>query len=123
MIATYSGEKRVRLGFTLSYALPFDTYLADEHVVGGPAGFRDRCKQLARERLSQSTLILATRSPAMLRLFCDTAFILDHARITPCDSIEQAVTRYNAIVARIGIKDTEEVSSGLDDLTDGRDAA
>ena len=35
-LINYSGEKRARLAFSMSYALPFDSYIADEWLVGGP---------------------------------------------------------------------------------------
>lgn len=98
-VGAYSGEKRSRLAFATSYAVPFDTYLADEFLVGGPPDFRDICKDLVRQRQRHSTFILATRSPALVRMYCDIGGILHEGRIQLYDSVQDAVMEYSALMA------------------------
>jgi capsular polysaccharide transport system ATP-binding protein len=96
-VQSYSGEKRARLSFSACYAIPFDVYLADEFLIGGPPGFRDVCRTMARERQQGATFILATRSPALIRLFCDTACILDGGSIRMCATVHDAVAEHAAL--------------------------
>jgi capsular polysaccharide transport system ATP-binding protein len=90
-VQSYSGEKRARLSFSTSFAIPFDVYIADEFLIGGPPGFRDICRTMVRERQQSATFILATRSPSLVRMFCNTAAILDGGKIRMCDTIQDAV--------------------------------
>lgn len=98
-VGAYSGEKRSRLAFATSYAVPFDTYLADEFLVGGPPDFRNICKDLVRQRQKHSTFILATRSPALVRMYCDVGAILHDGKIQLYDSVQDAVMEYSALLA------------------------
>ena len=97
-VASYSGEKRARLAFSASYAIPFDIYLADEFMIGGPPPFRDLCRTLVRERQRNATFILATRSPALVRLFCDNAAVLHEGQITQYASVRDAVSEHARLV-------------------------
>lgn len=97
-VQSYSGEKRARLSFSACYAIPFDVYVADEFLIGGPPGFRDVCRRMVRERQASATFILATRSPALVRQFCDVAGILDGGKIRLSDTIQDAVADHAALM-------------------------
>ena len=109
-VASYSGEKRARLSFSASYAMPFDVYLGDEFLIGGPPGFRDICRTMARERMAESTFILATRSPALVRLFCDRAVILSGGKLTGFDSVREALVQYAALTEAAAAEPAEQDS-------------
>lgn len=99
LVGGYSGEKRARLAFATSYVVPFDVYVADEYLIGGPPGFRDTCKDLVRQRQRNSTIILATRSPAVVRLFCDIAGVMHNGRIEFHETVQDAVMAHAALTA------------------------
>jgi capsular polysaccharide transport system ATP-binding protein len=98
-IIGYSGDKRARLAFAASYAIPFDVYLGDEALIGGPPGFRDKVKEMTRARQRESSFVVATRSPAIVRMFCDVAGILYAGKIRLCDSVQEAVNEFVALQA------------------------
>ncbi len=98
-VGAYSGDKRARLAFATCYAVPFDVYVGDEHLIGGPPGFRDLCKDLVRQRQRDSTIILATRSPSLVRMFCDVGAVMHNGRIEVFDTVQDAVLQYTALTA------------------------
>ena len=93
-VAAYSGDKRSRLAFAAAYAFPFDVYVADEFLIGGPPGFRDICKSLVRARQGGSTIILFTRSPSLVRLFCTVGGVMHDGGITLYDHVEDAIGHF-----------------------------
>ena len=96
-IATWSGEKRARFNYALAYGFPFDTYIADEALIGGPPGFRERCLEAFQARREQASFVVATRSAAVLRGLCDVAGIIDDGTVRLCDSIPQALREFAEI--------------------------
>jgi capsular polysaccharide transport system ATP-binding protein len=94
--SAYTGDKRARLLFTAAYALPFDIYLADESVIGGPPGFRDWCEQLVDARRREATLVFTTKRPRMLRRFADTGAVLSDGRLATYDSVRDAILAFKA---------------------------
>jgi capsular polysaccharide transport system ATP-binding protein len=82
--------------FTTAYALPFDIYLADESVIGGPPGFRDWCERLVDARRREATLVFTTKRPRMLRRFADTGAILSDARLTTYESVRDTILAFKA---------------------------
>ncbi len=113
-VASYSGEKRARLSFATSFAIPFDVYLADEYIIGGPPGFRDICRTIVRERQKQATFILATRSPALVRLFCDTAGVLHEGKIRMCDTVQDAVAEHAMLSESAALDKPDDPEQHLD---------
>jgi capsular polysaccharide transport system ATP-binding protein len=98
-VGAYSGAKRARLAFATSYAVPFDVYVADEYLIGGPPDFRDLCKSLVRQRQRASTFILVTRSPSLVRLFCDVAGVMHRGRLQMYETVQDAVTEFAELTA------------------------
>lgn len=99
LVGAYSGEKRARLAFATSYAVPFDIYLADEYLIGGPPGFRDLCKTMVRQRQRHSTFILVTRSPALVRMFCDVGGVMHNGTLRLFETVQDAVLEFAAVTA------------------------
>jgi len=94
--SAYTGDKRGRFLFTTAYALPFDIYLADESVIGGPPGFRDWCERLVDARRQQAMLVFTTRRPRLLRRFADTGAILSDHRLATFPSVRDAILAFKA---------------------------
>jgi capsular polysaccharide transport system ATP-binding protein len=94
--SSYTGDKRGRFLFTTAYALPFDIYVADESVVGGPPGFRDWCERLVDARRRTATLVFTTRRPRMLRRFADDGAILADGRLSFFETVRDTVLAFKA---------------------------
>ncbi|MGK9235606.1 ATP-binding cassette domain-containing protein [Inquilinus limosus] len=94
--SAFTGDKRSRLLFTTAYALPFDIYLADESLIGGPPGFRDWCERLVDARRQQATLVFTTKRPRLLRRFADTGAVLADARLQTFSSVRDAILSFKS---------------------------
>jgi capsular polysaccharide transport system ATP-binding protein len=83
-------DARVRFGYTLMYALPFDTYLVDGSPVVGAPFFRDRCLAMLAERLETSGVIFATSEPRMAKRYCTSALLIQDGRLAYYPTLEEA---------------------------------
>ncbi len=92
-----SKDRRSRLSFTLSYALPFDIYLADEALVGGSQDFQDRCSALINERRKTSGLIFTTSKIRKVEAFADVGALLHRGELTVFPTVEEAIKVYEAL--------------------------
>ena len=93
-VYSYSSDKRSRFNYALAYALPFDTYLADEALAGGPVAFRQKLMKVVTARLAHSGLILASRSAVMVRNYCDVAGILHDGKLHIFSAVDDAVKEF-----------------------------
>ncbi len=89
-VGQYSPAMRARLGFALSMAVEYDTYLSDGVVSAGDHGFRDKCEAALHERLSRSGIILLSRHARTLNRFCSRFYALHEGQLIECDSAEEA---------------------------------
>ncbi len=89
-VSQYAPVMRARLGFALSMAMEFDTYLSDGVVNVGDHGFRDKCEAALHERLTRSGIILLSRHSRTLTRFCTRFYALHEAQLLECDSAEEA---------------------------------
>ncbi len=92
-----SKEDRTRLLFTLSYALPFDIYLADEAIVAGPEPFQEQCAALIAERRKTSGLVFTTRKARKLENFADVGGVLHKGELHLFPSVREAIQAYEAL--------------------------
>lgn len=83
-------DERTKLMFTSCYAIPFETYIADESLIGGRGSFRARCEELVLERMQSAGFILLTSSPSLIRKYCNDVFIIDNLKILEMNSIEES---------------------------------
>lgn len=105
-------DERTRLMFTSCYAIPFDTYLVDESIIGGRGVFKDKCEELVRERMQSAGFIIFTSSPVLARRYCDDIFIIDDHRIDKVESVDEAESRIGANRLRNGDGNLELVADG-----------
>lgn len=110
-LSSYTRERRARFLFCASYAMPFDTYIADEALFGGSGAFRARCVDLVQTRRTQAGLIFTTRSPQMLRRFADLGAVLHEGRLHMFEHIGDAIRLFRSIDSSAA-DDSEDV---LDD--------
>ncbi len=119
---TLPKDDRTRLLFTLSYALPFDIYLADESVVAGPQPFQDQCSALVAERCKTSGLIFATRKVHTLRAFADLGGVLHDGELHLFPSAEEAIEAYEALNPLSRLYEQMPDAEEDEDEGEGRDA-
>lgn len=87
---TLNRDERTKLMFTSCYAIPFETYIVDESLIGGRGSFRGRCEELVRERMQSAGFIIATSSPSLLKKYCQDIFIIDNFQLMEMQSVEDA---------------------------------
>jgi capsular polysaccharide transport system ATP-binding protein len=80
-LSSYSGEKRGRFILSVSYALPFDIYVTDGTIIGGPPDFREKCKAYVQDLRARAGLIVVTGNTSIVRQFCDAVGVLHDQRI------------------------------------------
>lgn len=93
---TYSQGMRARLGFGLSMALGFDTYLIDEVTAVGDMAFRAICEQALTERLQSRGAVIVSHSLDFLRRVCDAGVVLENGHTTWFDTIDAAIDAHRA---------------------------
>lgn len=96
-VDTLAREDSSRLAYTLSYALPFDIYLADESYIGGPAPFQDRCAALVAERRKTAGLIHATSRVRRAEGTAERGGVLHNGELLLFPSLEEAAEFYETL--------------------------
>jgi len=102
-------DERTKLMFTSCYAIPFETYIVDESLIGGRGSFRVRCEELVRERMQSAGFLVLTSSPNLIRKYCRDIFIVDNFKILEMNSIEEAEAWFGAERLRDGNGELELV--------------
>lgn len=82
---------QVQLAYCICLGLGFDYYLADEAMVIGDASFKDRIMHYMERTAASRTIILTTRSPAVLRRHCDRAYVLHGGQLHDAGSLGKAI--------------------------------
>lgn len=93
-VSTYSSGMQARLAFGTSMAFDFDYYLIDEVMAVGDAGFKRKSRQVFKERLQKSKVILVTHNMKLIRRMCDIVVHLDKGRATTYQNIEKGIAAY-----------------------------
>ena len=98
-VRCYSNGMRARLGFALSMALPFDTYLFDEITAVGDQRFRALCAETLALRLKGQSAIIVSHAMPVIRELCDHAVVLDGGHLSAYHHVDGAIAHYNRIMA------------------------
>jgi capsular polysaccharide transport system ATP-binding protein len=93
-VSTYSSGMQARLAFGTSMAFDFDYYLIDEVMAVGDAGFKRKSRQVFKERLQKSKVILVTHNMKLIVKLCDIVVHLDHGRATVFKSVRNGIAAY-----------------------------
>ncbi|GLR70887.1 ABC transporter ATP-binding protein [Agaribacter marinus] len=96
-VGTYSSGMKPRLAFACSIALDFDVYLIDEVTSVGDASFKKKARRALYDRSNNASVIMVSHQTSELRLFCDSAIILDDGKLVYYDELEEAIERYEAL--------------------------
>ncbi len=93
-IKTYSSGMLARLNFGLSLSFDFDYLLIDETLSVGDARFRIKAKEMLREKIEHSQILLVSHDMNMLRELCHTGLLLDDGKLYYFDHINDAIKAY-----------------------------
>ncbi len=96
-VRTYSSGMKPRLAFACSIALDFDVYLIDEVTSVGDASFKKKARRALYDRSNNASVIMVSHQTSELRLFCDSAIILNDGELVYYDELEEAIERYEAL--------------------------
>ncbi len=91
-IRTYSSGMKAKLSFGISMAIQFDYYLIDEVISVGDVSFKRKAKAILSERLRNSTVLLVSHSPSILREFCSHGVVVEDGRLLHFDRLDDAIT-------------------------------
>lgn len=105
-------DERTKLLFTSCYAIPFETYIVDETLIGGRGAFRGRCEELVTERMRSAGFLMVTSSPTLLKKYCNDFFIIDDFQIKEVDSAEEAENFFGKDKLKDGLGELEHVADG-----------
>jgi capsular polysaccharide transport system ATP-binding protein len=100
-VATYSSGMRARLAFGTSMAFDFDYYLIDEILAVGDGGFKAKSREVFKERLRCSKVILVSHNMNLVRKMCDVVVHLDGGRAHLYDNVEQGIAAYETAGASV----------------------
>ena len=100
---SYSSGMRSRLAMGCSMGIHFDTYLVDEVTSVGDAEFREKSQRVFADRMQRSSAIVVSHSMPMIRRLCNMGAVLDRARLTVFDDIDEAITYHEYVM---GVPDT-----------------
>ncbi|HBP29645.1 MAG TPA: ABC transporter ATP-binding protein [Advenella kashmirensis] len=93
-VKTFSSGMRSRVAFGLSLAFEFDYYLIDEAMSTGDAHFRAKARQVFREKISQSKVILVTHGMGQVRSMCDYVLLLKDGKVQIFEDVEEGIYAY-----------------------------
>jgi capsular polysaccharide transport system ATP-binding protein len=96
-VKTYSSGMRARLAFALTLAIEFECYLIDEVIMVGDGRFLRRCQEELFEKRGDRSLILVSHDMNFIKEVCDSAAMIHDSHFTMCDSVEDAISRYNRL--------------------------
>lgn len=96
-VATYSSGMRPRLAFACSIAIDFDVYLIDEVTSVGDASFKRRARKALFNKSKTASVIMVSHQTSELRLFCDSAVLLDDGKLIYYDDLDEAIERYDKL--------------------------
>ena len=95
-IKTYSSGMKARLAFGMSMAIDFDCYLIDETTAVGDETFKKKSREVFRNKLKHSRIIMVSHSMSEIREICDAAIYISKKKQFYFDNIEDAIVYYKA---------------------------
>lgn len=93
-VSTYSSGMQARLAFGTSMAFEFDYYLIDEVMAVGDATFKRKSREVFRERLQKSKVILVSHNMDLIGNMCDAVVHLDRGRATVYPDARNGIAAY-----------------------------
>lgn len=93
-VGGYSSGMKSKYSFAVSMGFDFDTYLMDEIMSVGDAGFRKKCESAISNKRENANIILVSHNTDLLRRQCNAAILLAYGRADFYESVDQAIFRY-----------------------------
>lgn len=93
-VSTYSSGMVARVAFGTSMAFDFDYYLIDEVMAVGDASFKRKSKQVFKERLQRSKVILVSHNMKLIEDMCDVVVHLDRGQATVYQNVRRGIAAY-----------------------------
>ncbi len=94
-VNTYSSGMKSRLGFGISMAMDFDTYLIDEGFSAGDKRFMKKTEELFAEKTKKANMIVVSHSVSTIKKFCNSAVILKDGQLQYFGDINDAINEYD----------------------------
>lgn len=110
----YNRDERTKMMFASCYAIPFDTYVVDESLIGGRGAFRESCEGLVQERMKTAGFIIYSSSPRVLKKYCNQHYVIDRLGLHEVESVDAAVALIGEGQLRDGDGYTEVVADNGD---------
>lgn len=107
-------DERTRLLFTSCYAIPFETYIVDESIIGGRGAFRARCEELVLDRMQSAGFLIVTSSPQLLKKYCNDFFVIDNYGLKEVNSAQEAENWFGKDQLKDGLGELDHVADGDD---------
>ncbi len=95
---SYSSGMRSRLGFAISMAIEFDSYLIDETFAVGDERFKARCYDELIVKRADRALVLVSHQADTIRSLCDIACVLHNQQMHHFGDVDEAYTFYRSIL-------------------------
>lgn len=93
-VRTYSSGMRARLAFGLSMAVDFECYLVDEITGVGDFQFKQKCQAAFAARRERADIIMVSHSISTLKLYCQSAVVLEGGKTFYYENISDAEAIY-----------------------------
>lgn len=97
-VRTYSSGMKSRLAFSMSMAVPFDTYLIDEVTAVCDAAFKQKSEVILRDRMQKSGAIVVSHAVSLLKRLCTSGVVLDNGRFFYYPRVEKAVEHHEHLM-------------------------
>ncbi|MBX2855521.1 MAG: ATP-binding cassette domain-containing protein [Rhodobacteraceae bacterium] len=114
LMGKLTNVERSQIMLPLAYALPFSFYVVDGDPLGAAPKFRDKFRELLKQRIGESGVLYAAPKPHLAAALCDSAVILHDGDLVFFDSITEAMEIFESELAPLEKPKPEEVDE--DDL-------
>jgi capsular polysaccharide transport system ATP-binding protein len=88
---------RQRLGYALTYAIPFDFYLFDGSIGPQRGDFARVCREAFDARSKQAGVILTTSQPRIAKRFDGAGGVLHNGKIELFTTVHEAIAAFNTL--------------------------
>ncbi len=96
-VKTFSKGMKSRLGFGISMAMDFDTYLVDEGFSAGDYRFLRKTEKVFKMKKDHANMIVVSHNPAIMKKYCDYAGVLVDGKLEIFDNIKDALSLYYSL--------------------------
>jgi ABC-2 type transport system ATP-binding protein len=97
-LKNYSSGMQVRLAFSIAIKAQSDVLLIDEVLAVGDAAFQKKCYDyFMKLKRDKKTVILVTHDMSAVRLYCDSAIMIDQGKIVQSGKIEKVAQAYQRL--------------------------